>query len=219
MFVRYPPGKIRYDGDRPAALLGVRVAPSFRLVDLPLGLPTTSARTSRGAWALYPIGAEVVVVHPDGAVSGPPAEVAAEVARLATRDRQGDLNRQAAWTIQRLLTGDGPAHAGPGRLGARTWSIPAKGYWLSGPDNHHQQAVTGTRDHHEPSHRVEPATGDPATPVASASGPANGQVAGNHRPQRNVHQRRHGRPFMFKQRLGAGTRERRQLTHEDHGRL
>ena len=127
MFVRYPPGKIRYDGDWTVALLGVRVAPSFRLVDLPLGLPTTSARTSRGAWALYPIGAEVVVVHPDGAVSGLPAAVAAEVGRLATRDRQGDLDRQAARTIQRLLTGDsparaGPARAGPGRLGARTWS-------------------------------------------------------------------------------------------------
>jgi hypothetical protein len=91
VFVRYPPGKIRYDGDRPVALLGVRIAPSFRLVDLPLGLPTTSARTSRGAWALHPIGAEVVVVHPDGAVSGPPAAVAAEVGRLAARDRQGDL--------------------------------------------------------------------------------------------------------------------------------
>jgi hypothetical protein len=137
VFVRYPPGKIRYDGDWPVALVGVRVAPSFRTVELPLGLPTTSARTSRGAWALYPIGAEVVVVHPDGAVSGPPAGVAAEVGRLAARDRQGDLDRQAAWTIQRLLTGDGPARAGPGRLGARTWSIPAKAYWLSGPDNHH----------------------------------------------------------------------------------
>ena len=138
MFVRYPPGKIRYDGDRPVALLGVRVAPSFRLVDLPLGLPTTSARTSRGAWALYPIGAEVVVVHPDGAVSGRPAAVAAEVGRLAARDRQGDLDRQAAWTIQRLLTGDGPARAGParagpGRLGARTWSIPAKAYRAEPP--------------------------------------------------------------------------------------
>jgi hypothetical protein len=71
VFVRYPPGKIRYDGDWPVALVGVRVAPSFRTVELPLGLPTTSARTSRGAWALYPIGAEVVVVHPDGAISGP----------------------------------------------------------------------------------------------------------------------------------------------------
>jgi hypothetical protein len=102
VFVRYPPGKIRYEGDRPVALLGVRVAPSFRLVDLSLGLPTTSAQTSRGTWALYPIGAEVVVVHPDGAVSGPPAVVAAEVGRLATHDRQSDLDRQAAWTIQRL---------------------------------------------------------------------------------------------------------------------
>ena len=114
MFVRYPPGKIRYDGDRPIALVGVRVAPSFHLVDLPLGLPTTSARTSRGTWALYPIGSEVVVVHPDGAVSGPPAEVAAEVGRLATRDRQGDLDRQAAWTIQRLLTGSA-LHPAPRR--------------------------------------------------------------------------------------------------------
>ena len=65
MFVRYPPGKIRYEGDRPAALLGVRVAASqFGLVDLPLGLPTTLARSSRGTWALYSLGAEVVVVHP-----------------------------------------------------------------------------------------------------------------------------------------------------------
>jgi hypothetical protein len=54
MFVRYPPGKIRYEDDRPVALLGVRVAASrFRLVDLPLGMPTTSARSGRGPWALY----------------------------------------------------------------------------------------------------------------------------------------------------------------------
>jgi hypothetical protein len=138
VFVRYPPGKIRYEGDRPVALLGFRVpASSFRLVDLSLGMPTTSARSSRGTWALYPLGSEVLVVHPDGAVSGPPAEAAAEVGRLATRDRQGDLDRQAAETIQRLLTDDGPARASPRRLGTRTWSIPAKAYWLSGPDNHH----------------------------------------------------------------------------------
>jgi hypothetical protein len=219
VFVRYPPGKIRYDGDRPVALLSVRLAPSFRLVDPPLGLPTTSARTSRGTWALYPIGAEVVVVHPDGAVSGPPTEVAAEVDRLATRDRQGDLDRQAAWTIQRLLTGDDPARAGPGRPGVRTWTIPAKAYWLSGPDNYHRHAAAGTPDHPEPSRGVEPATGDPATPVASVPGLASSQVAGKPRPQRNVHRPRHGHRFAHKQRLGVGTSQGGNATHEDHGRL
>jgi hypothetical protein len=138
VFVRYPPARIRYEADRPVALLKVRVPPSYRLVDLPLGTPTTSARTGRGTWALYPVGAEVVVVHPDGAVSGSPAEVADEVGRLAVQERQGELDRQAAQTIQHLLTGDGADGAGPPRrLGARTWSIPATAYWLSGPDNDH----------------------------------------------------------------------------------
>jgi hypothetical protein len=148
MFVRYPPGKLRYEGDRPVALLGVRVpASSFRLVELPLGMPTTSARTSRGTWALYPLGSEVLVAHPGGAVSGPPAEVAAEVGRLAAHDRQGELDRQAAKTIQHLLTGDGADRAGPRRLGARTWSIPAKAYWLSGPYNHHGHVPTEAPGH------------------------------------------------------------------------
>ena len=78
------------------------------------------------------------MVHPDGAVSGPPADVAAEVGRLAAQERQGELDRQAAWTIQQLLVGDGADGAGPARrLGARTWSIPATAYWLSGPANDH----------------------------------------------------------------------------------
>jgi hypothetical protein len=146
MSVRYPPGKIRYEDDRPVALLGVRVAASrFRLVDRPLGMPTTSARTGRGTWALYPLGAEVVVVHPDGAVSGPPAEVAAEVGCLAAREGQGELDRQAAKTIQQLLAGDGADRAGPSRrLGARTWAIPATAYWLSGPYNDHGRAPTAS---------------------------------------------------------------------------
>jgi hypothetical protein len=76
------------------------------------------------------------------AVSGPPAEVAAEAGRLAAHDRQGELDRQAAKTIQHLLTGDGADRAGPRRLGTRTWSIPAKAYWLSGPYNHHGHVPT-----------------------------------------------------------------------------
>ena len=138
MFIRYPPARIRYEGDQPVALLGVRIAPSSRPVDLPLGPPTTSARSGRGIWALFAPGAEVVVVHPDGAVSGPPADVAAEVGRLAAQERQGELDRQAARAIQHLLVGDGADRAGPARrLGNRTWSIPAIAYWLSGPYNDH----------------------------------------------------------------------------------
>jgi hypothetical protein len=143
MFVRYPPARIRYEGDHPVALLKDGIAPSYRLIDLPLGTPTISARSGRGTWALYPLGAEVVVIHPDGAVSGPPADVAAEVGRLAAQERQGELDRQAAKTIQHLLTGDSVDRAGPPRrLGARTWSIPATAYWLSGPYNHHGHAPT-----------------------------------------------------------------------------
>jgi hypothetical protein len=37
------------------------------------------------------VGAEVVAVHPDGAVNGPAADVAAEVGRLAAHERQGEL--------------------------------------------------------------------------------------------------------------------------------
>jgi hypothetical protein len=98
--VRYPSARIGDKGDRPVALLKVRIAPSYRLVDQPLGTPTTSARTARGTWALYPVGAEVVGVHPDGAVSGLAADVSAEVGRLAAQERQGELDRRAAQTIQ-----------------------------------------------------------------------------------------------------------------------
>ena len=138
MFIRYPPVKVRSEGDQPVALLGIRTAPSYRLVDLPLGPPTTSARSQRGTWALFPLGEEIVVVHPDGAVSGPPADVAVEVGRLAAQERQGELDGQAARTIRHLLAGDAADRAGPAqRSGDRTWSVPAAAYWLSGPDNDH----------------------------------------------------------------------------------
>ena len=139
MIVRYPPARIRYEGDRPVALISDRVKKAwFGPADLPLGWPTTSARSSRGFWALYPLGSEVVVVHPDGAVIGTPDEVAAEVSGLAAGKDQGEQDRQAARTIRQLLTGDGTDRARR-RRGAqgRTWSIPAKGYWLSGPYNEH----------------------------------------------------------------------------------
>jgi hypothetical protein len=103
------------------------------------GLPTTSARTPLGSWALYYDGHQVVVVHPGGRLAGTQAEVAAELDRLATRRGYGELDREAARTIRRLLTGDGAGRDGDGgRLRgrwARTWSNPAVAYWISGPYN------------------------------------------------------------------------------------
>jgi hypothetical protein len=138
----------------------------------------TSARSSRGTWALYPTGPEVLVVHPDGTVSGS----AAEVGRLAAHD----LDRQAAQTIQHLLTGDGTDHAGPRLLGARTWAIPAKAYWLSGPDNHH----VGLRRrragpfHTGPPHPPRDERSRPGRRVAA--GPVPSWAAGSHLPKRSV---------------------------------
>lgn len=193
MFVRYPPGRIRYEGDRPVALLGVRVPSSrFHLVDLPLGTPTTLARTGRGTWALYPFGAEVVVIHPDGAVSGPPAEVAAEVDRLAAHDRQGELDRQAARAIQHLLTGDGADHAGPARRrGTRTWSLPARAYWISGPYNDHGHSPSGPGPlrpaaRHRPRDARPQHAGDVAVGTQSAPG-----AAGDRAPEAGRHRTRH----------------------------
>jgi hypothetical protein len=107
VFIRYPPARIRYEADQPVALLGVRIAPSYRLVDLPLGPPTTSARSERGTWALFALGEEVMVVHPDGAVSGPPADVATEIGAWPPR------SARASWTGRR-----------PGRSGS-CWSATA----------------------------------------------------------------------------------------------
>jgi hypothetical protein len=46
VFIRHPPARIRYDGDQPVALLGVRVASSYRLAGMAcsLGLATLLAR-------------------------------------------------------------------------------------------------------------------------------------------------------------------------------
>jgi hypothetical protein len=219
MFVRYPPGKIRYQGNRPVALLGGRVpASSFRLVELPLGMPTSSARTSRGTWALYPLGSEVLVVHPGGAVSGPPAEVAAEVGRLAAREGQGELDRQAAKTIQHLLTGDGADRAGPRRLGTRTWSIPAKAYWLSGPYNDHGRVHTASPECSGERPSIDRGMGG-RTMHAGAPRRAGGpRAAGSLAPGRGMRRPRCGRRGIHERRRPLKpTKEARR--DEDHGHL
>jgi hypothetical protein len=137
MVIHYQPGRLRYNSDRPTAITGVLLATrglSSRTGAIPLGTPTCSSRSRQGRWALYPNGAEVVVVWPGGALAGPPAEVAGELDRLG--DGHDDLDHPAVRAIRQFLTD--PAATDAARWSgarARTWSSPAMGYRLSGPTN------------------------------------------------------------------------------------
>jgi hypothetical protein len=155
MVIRYPPAQLRYNSDQPTAITNVPVAtsgPSYRTGEIPLGIPTCSARTRRGRWALYPSGEEVVVVWPGGALTGPPVEVAGALDRLGGNRHDG-LDRDAVWTIRQFLTD--PAIDDAARWSstrARTWSSPAVGYWLSGTIN-------------QPSHDAHPSASRPGAPT------------------------------------------------------
>jgi hypothetical protein len=138
MVIHYQPGRLRRNSDQPTAITHALVATSassHRTGDIPLGIPTCSARSRHGLWALYPNGDEAVVVWPGGALVGPPAEVAGELDRLGG-DGQDDLDRAAASAIRQFLTD--PAAEDGARWPAsrpRSWSGPATGYWRSGPTN------------------------------------------------------------------------------------
>jgi len=154
MVIHYQPGRLRRNSDQPTAITNVLAATrgsSHHTGDIPLGMPTCSARSRRGLWALYPHGTDVVVVWPGGALAGPPAEVAGELDRLGG-DGHDDLDRAAVGAIRKFLT-DPDAQDGT-RWPAtrpRTWSNPAKGYWLSGPPTN--PATTPTRHRAGPGHQ------------------------------------------------------------------
>src|SRR4051794_5124024 len=143
---RSPPEGLRRNSDRPRAITDVLVASSpsgYHTSDILLGTPTCSARTRHGLWALYPNGADVVVVWPGGAITGSPAEVARELATVPgrlgghRRRRRGDeLARAAVRAIGQFLPDPAPkdAPAWPA-IRARPWSSPAVGYRISGPAN------------------------------------------------------------------------------------
>src|SRR5918912_2932777 len=165
MVTHYQPGRLGRNSDQPTAITNVLVATSrspHRTGDIPLGiptgLPTCSARSRHGPWALYPNGAAVVVVWPGGTLAGPPVQVAGELDRLGgdgTEDLDR-LDRAAVRAMQQFLT-DPDGQDGtrwPATTRARTWSSPATGYWLSGPSN-------------QPSHDAMPSSwpGAPARPV------------------------------------------------------
>ena len=138
MVIHYQPGRLGRNSDQPTAITNVLVATSgssHRTGDIPLGIPTCSARSRHGLWALYQAGTDAVVVHPGGALAGPPAQVAGELDHLSG-DGQDDLDRAAVSAIRQFLTDpDGQDGARWPATRARTWSSPATGYWLSGPTN------------------------------------------------------------------------------------
>jgi hypothetical protein len=136
MVTRYPPARLRYNSDQPTAITNVLIATSgtsYHTGSIPLGMPTCSARTRHGRWALYPNGDQVVVVWPGGALVGPSAEVARELDRLG--GNRDDLDHAAVWAIRQFLTDPAADAAQWSATRARTWSSPAVGYWLSGPTN------------------------------------------------------------------------------------
>jgi hypothetical protein len=138
MLTHYQPERLRRNSDQPTAITDVLVATapsSYRTDEIPLGTSTCSAHSRHGRWALYPHGAEVVVVWPGGALTGPPAEVAGALDRLDGGGHD-DLDRAAARAIRQFLTDPAAQDAASWpATRARTWSSPAAGYWLSSPTN------------------------------------------------------------------------------------
>jgi hypothetical protein len=161
----YPPARLRYNSDQPAAITNVLVATlgSLSTGEIPLASPTCSARTRRGRWALYPSGDQIVVVWPGGAMTGSPVEVAGELDRLGG-DHLDELDRGAIWAIRQFLTDPATDDAAPwSSTRTRVWSSPAIGYWLSGPTNQ--------PGHHTPSPASRPGapTPVPAIPLPDPS--------------------------------------------------
>ena len=154
MVTHYPPARLRHNSSgQPTAITNVLLTTSgsSSTGEIPLGPPTCSARRRRGRWALHASGDQVVVVWPGGALTGLPAEVAAELGQLG-----GDhdaLDRGAGWAIRQFLTDPATADAArwsPART--RTWSRPGVGYWLSGRTN-------------QPGHHTHPPANRPTAPA------------------------------------------------------
>jgi hypothetical protein len=62
----------------------------------------------------------------------------------------------------------------------RTWSIPARGYWLSGPSNHHGQGIAEVASRPEPRHGVDQGMGGHPAHAASSSQATIPPIGGSH---------------------------------------
>jgi hypothetical protein len=200
MFVRYPPGTVRLEGDRPVALLGGRgAASSYRVVAWPLG-----CRRPRRAAAEAP-----------GRCTRPArrSSLSIPTARSAARRPRWPPGRPRP--PRRPGLAGSPDHSAPAHrrqhrpcwsptAGGQDLGIPFRAYWLSGPDNHH----VGLRRrragpfHTGPPH--PPAMSGHATVAASPPGPVSSWAAGSHLPSAACFEP-DGRHFSHGRRLRANS--------------
>jgi hypothetical protein len=131
----HPPDQVRYEAARPVAL-----------GEQELGLPTQLIRTPAGVWAVYAIGEQALVVHPEGAMQGPPEEVSRRLASIVVDAGRNRADRRAAATMMELVgAAEDPGVAGvPQPYGERTdvprapsasGAAPPASYPISGPYN------------------------------------------------------------------------------------
>jgi hypothetical protein len=151
MITHFDTDAVRYEGDRPVTV-----------GDQALTQPTVTARVAGGYWGLYATGADVVVVHPGGAMRGRPADVRAELEGLAgDRGRAGE-ERQAARSFLPFLGGDDPGMAA-GAPRSQVVTGPSPAYQLSDERN-------------------APPASEPPSPAEQASRPGDPEDTEGRRP-------------------------------------
>lgn len=127
MIVDYGPNHLRYEQGQPVAAGEQELASPTQVVRTPAG----------GYWAVYSVGDEVLVVHPGGAMQGPPDELGARLRDIAGDSNRGGDDRAAAATFVAFVDPDvddpGKARDVPRSLSAETGLPPT--YPLSGPRN------------------------------------------------------------------------------------
>jgi hypothetical protein len=117
--------EVRWEGERPAAV-----------GDQELAVPTRIVRTAAGFWGIYARGEEVLIVHPGGALGGPPGEVRERLRAVADDQDADHAERDAAASFLPYLGDDDPGTAGEvPRSPAADGSGPPPTYRLSDATN------------------------------------------------------------------------------------
>lgn len=133
MLTEYQRDALRFEGGRPVAA-----------GEQPLAEPTRAVRTGSGFWGLFAAGDGLVVVHPAGALHGPPAEVRERLEHLATEGGLDAEDQEAVTSFLPFLGRDDPGAAEDVPRSRARQGVPPT-YWLSGTMNAPPGAEPETR--------------------------------------------------------------------------